>query len=154
MDGIGGIIIFIFLIVSVVSRTMKIKGTDEGRRNTKGHRPQPEGDPTPPPPRPAEVPLPPRQQTLPTRWESEEGTSDWLSGPEMTAYIQAEEAMAQSMQRPERIIKDRDHVLDPRQQDAVPVIIPGLDLQFDADTLVKGVIYAEILTRKPQRRHP
>lgn len=39
-------------------------------------------------------------------------------------------------------------------QEPPPVAIPGLDLNFDSDSLVKGVVYAEILSRKNVRRNP
>lgn len=39
-----------------------------------------------------------------------------------------------------------------RQDEEKPVIVPGLDLAFDGDTLVKGVIMSEILNRKHVRR--
>lgn len=41
----------------------------------------------------------------------------------------------------------------PQQAHQVPVVeIPGLNLKIDGDALVQGVIFSEILTRKPGRR--
>lgn len=153
MDGLSGIIILLFVAISVLTQAQKVKAKDAKRKSAKDRAPQPTVEPSPS--RPADAAFPPREAAMPTRRESEEGVSDWLSERELRTYMQAEETMAQALRpQADRIVQPRDYHPEAAPQDAAPVVIPGLNLKIDADALVKGVIFSEILTRRPQRRRP
>lgn len=98
--------------------------------------------------RPVEVDLP-GQTTMPIHWE---GTVDqaWpqtLAEGEGTLHrdppLLKPRVVANAVENPAKV---------ERLSDARPATIPGLDLAFDGDSLVKGVIYAEILSRRPAGR--
>ncbi|MDL2317919.1 hypothetical protein LJC74_02330 [Eubacteriales bacterium OttesenSCG-928-A19] len=121
--------------------------------------------------RPADVDLP-GQTTMPIHWEGTyaaerpyEGLSSYgvYSTPEDARAKESAPAAGADRERELiRLWENVDQLYAPeresptprsqRPDDPVPVTIPGLDLTFTGDSLVKGVIFSEILGRRPIRR--
>lgn len=110
-----------------------------------------QADEAPParPLRPRDVDLPGQQTTMPTRWESLED----MPLPEPAEYETYAPLYAGPEERPhERATREETKRREAKDATPKPVTIPGLDLRIDGDALVKGVIFSEILTRRPPSR--
>lgn len=105
------------------------------------------------PMRPVDVDLP-GQTTMPIHRhgsiegeDSREGLSDYdMSIP---YYYDEADGHIRQVER-----TDASSPRQPQAQGAKPVEIPGLDLKFDGNTLVKGMIFSEILARRPLHHMP
>lgn len=105
----------------------------------------------PKPARPVDTDLP-RQTAMPIHRdepaEGESGVEGWTD-PRRTTTSLYYDRMENTIQPSERVrAEEAQHRKAEREAQAVNV--PGLDLRMDADSLVKGVIFSEILGR---RRH-
>ena len=77
--------------------------------------------------------------TTPTHWEETGGGARGSAmAPRRTTSVIPPPSPRNAVEDPMRLIS----------LDAAPVSVPGLNLAFDADSLVRGVLYAEILARK------
>lgn len=119
----------------------QMRGASVSRMHTEEERPM----------RPADVDLP-GQSTAPIHWDGidqtspQVHTSNWQPIPEGDPSLllrPSEQGTLAEKQRNEQ-----------KAAKANTVTIPGLNLSIDGDTLVKGVIFSEILNRKqPVGRH-
>lgn len=100
------------------------------------------------PMRPADVDLP-GQTTMPIHWDGDGPTLEQYQEPthEPRPVSQEMRDLAEAWRMPERKPEPAPTQVEP----AVPTI-PGLDLELTGDALVKGVIFSEILGRRPHRR--
>lgn len=145
------IIVLIGWVLSNLSRATKKTRQQQaaGRdapRTPEASRPAPEQRPM----RPRDVDLP-GQTTMPIHWEGTAAeTPRTIPEPDAALRMFYNESpltdydagAGRSDNAPSK--KQRD--------DSAPVTIPGLNLAIDGDALVKGVIFSEILNRRPVRR--
>ena len=103
------------------------------------------------PMRPADVDLP-GQTTMPIHWEGLDETPRTIPSPEPSLAVYYGEGPGTL--RPSEIARADEDARWRERSEAVSVTIPGLDLDLNGDSLVKGVIFSEILNRKPVRRPP
>lgn len=137
--------------LSTIIKTAKKQGTPPAGRGRQAPAPSREEAPKMPerPIRPVEVDLPRAQPTLPSYiGGSLGGNYDDPFGESASVMVSTLQPIAAHEYSPTRS-GARDTA---RQDEENPVIVPGLDLAFDGDTLVKGVIMSEILNRKHVRR--
>lgn len=145
MDGII-VVALIFWVLSAVSKSAQKKKAAQSAQVPSAPRPKAK----PPqdvaqPLRPIQVDLP-GQRTMPSHWGTYSGTPDSMMAQEeafarMLYMDEKVRPMDQATQREEREAADRKEA-----------VIPGLGLAFNAESLVQGVIFSEILTRPMDRR--
>lgn len=151
---------FLFLILvavglsalSTIIKTAKKQGTPPAGQGRQAPAPsREEAAPKVPerPIRPVEVDLPRAQSTLPSySGGSLGGNYDDMFGESASVMVSTLQPIAAHEYSP-TISSTRDTA---RQDEENPVTVPGLNLAFDGDALVKGVIMSEILNRKHVRR--
>lgn len=100
------------------------------------------------PMRPADVDLP-GQATMPIHWDGEGRPLEHDPEPRYEPRAARDEMrdLVEAWQLPER----KPEQVPRPENPAVPTV-PGLDLEWNGDALVKGVIFSEILARRPNRR--
>ena len=141
------LIVLVVWAFSALSRSAK--KTQQAAKRRQDRPLQADDAPPARPLRPRDVDLPGQQTTMPTRWESLEDAPL----PEPAAYETYTPLFADVPERPhERATREEAKRKETKDAAPKPVAIPGLDLKIDGDALVKGVIFSEILNRRPPSR--
>lgn len=99
--------------------------------------------------RPSDIDVP-GQRTVPIHWE---GSTSQTSAPR--ASFAQDNAMTHyydDILRPSEQSDLEDRRKKEMREEKKVASVPGLDLQFTGDTLVKGIIFSEILDRRGSRR--
>ncbi len=112
--------------------------------------------------RPAEMDLPGAPSSLPVNQPLSEGESEYSEFPEVRGYtrpaprisptpVPTAEAAWEGVMNAQPV-DARPTPPRGKANDPAPVTISGLGIAFTADSMVKGVIFSEILTRRGNRR--
>lgn len=160
MDGLIALVVVVLAVAQLFGRARKKSASQPGRPAQPGQRPSPAAQPE----KPQSTAYAPvntdsgRHSPPPIHWEGTRGEDSSIPAltelPLDASYsYESTDGYDAQMHDPGSLARRKGgRSSDEAHSAPTASSIPGLDLRLDGDTMVKGVIFAEILNRGNRRR--